>query len=109
MARAGARAAHRQGFDACGAKRGVLGREVGSVADPDQKSRFEVGRPKAARATLRDRMNDCGFELATIEGMICEDCAYRDPDPTTVGLCSACPGFKPDEVDEGICPRYKKE
>ena len=54
-------------------------------------------------------MNDCGFELATIEGMICEDCAYRDPDPTTVGLCSAWPGFKPDEVDEGICPRYKKE
>ncbi len=53
-------------------------------------------------------MNDCGFELATIEGMICEDCAYRDPDPTTVGLCSAWPEFKPDQVDEGICPRYKK-
>ena len=82
---------------------------MGSVADDDQKRGFEIGRPTAGRATLRDRMNDCGFELATIDGMICEDCAYRDPDPTTVDLCSAWPGFKPDEVDEGICPRYKKE
>lgn len=82
---------------------------MGSVAETDQERGFEVRRPTAARATLRDRMNDCGFELATIEGMICEDCAYRDPDPTTVGLCSAWPEFKPDEVDEGICPRYKKE
>lgn len=69
---------------------------------------FGLGRPTGGRATLRDRMNDCGFELATMEGMICEDCAYRDPAPTTVGLCLVWPEFKPDQVDEGICPRYKK-
>ena len=82
---------------------------MGSVADVEKKSRFKVARPKVERATLRDRMNDCGFELVTIKGTICEDCANRDPDPTTSGCCSAWPDFKPDEVDDGICSRYKKE
>ena len=79
------------------------------MADVEQKSRFKVGRHRVERATLRDRMNDCGFELVTIDGTICEDCVYRDPDPTIAGCCSAWPDFKPDEVYEGVCERYKKE